>query len=202
MPGASVPPVIDADVHLTAQPRLDTVVAVLAAGPGGAEQRRLRTDYAGVAWIGDRPDDESGLLGPDYRKRHFDTRLFLPDTHWYDADVLADAEVQVTGALMQVAATDRGSQGLVGAWAEPEVELYEHPDGLDGVGICLWLRGDIWSNVGLSYRVTVLCAPEGVLRSGADDGAASDLYQPPPSGWADTPNVGASGGGEPGGSWS
>lgn len=165
---------IDADVHLAAQPRMDTVVAGLVAGPGSAEQRLLRTDYAGVAWIGDRPDDETGLTGPDYRKRHFDTRLFLPDTHWYDADALADAEVQVTAALLQVAATDRGSQGLVGAWAEPEAELYEHPEGLDGVGICLWLRGDVWSNVGLSYRVTVLCAPDAVLRAGGADQEASE----------------------------
>jgi hypothetical protein len=175
-PGANVPRVIDADVHLAAQPRIDTVVAGLVGGPGGTEQHRLRTDYAGVVWIGDRPDDETGLQGPDYRKRHFDTRLFLPDTHWYEADALDDAEVQVTGALLQVAATDRGSQGLVGAWAEPEVELYEHPEGLGGAGICLWLRGDIWSNVGLSYRITVLCAPEAILRAG---GAAEEAADEP-----------------------
>lgn len=174
---------IAADVHLSAQPRIDTVVTRFVAGSDGAP-RLLRTDYAGVAWIGDRPDDESGLMGPDYRKRHFDTRLFLPDTHWYDADALDDAEVQVSAGLLQVAATDRGSQGLVGAWAEPEIELYEHPEGLDGVGICLWLRGDIWSNVGLSYRITVLCAPEAVLRAAAADTEASEEAGPAVAGVA------------------
>lgn len=164
---------IAADVHLSAQPRIDTVVAGFGSA---AAPRLLRTDYAGVAWVGDRPEGETGLMGPDYRKRGFDSRLFLPDTHWYDVDALDDVEVQVTAALLQVAATDRGSQGLVGAWAEPQVEFYEHPDGLDGVGLCLWLRGDIWSNVGLSYRVTVLCAPESVLRTGAaDDEASGDI---------------------------
>jgi hypothetical protein len=176
-----------ADVHLSAQPRIDAVVARLVVGSDDAP-RLLRTDYAGVAWIGDRPDDESGLMGPDYSKRHFDARLFLPDTHWYDADALDDAEVQVSAALLQVAATSRGSQGLVGAWAEPEVEFYEHPEGLDGVGICLWLRGDIWSNVGLSYRLTMLSTPEAVIRSGASEDEASEDVAPAMPG-----GVGASG---------
>jgi hypothetical protein len=166
-----------ADVHLAAQPRIDTVVTGFVPGPDGAP-RLLRTDYAGVAWIGDRPDHGSGLMGPDYSKRHFDTRLFLPDTHWYDSDALDDAEVQVSAALLQVAATNRGSQGLVGAWAEPEVEFYEHPEGRGGVGICLWLRGDIWSNVGLSYRVTVLSGPAAVIRSGPPEDAASEDVAP------------------------
>ncbi|HEX7743906.1 MAG TPA: hypothetical protein VF462_01405 [Micromonosporaceae bacterium] len=174
-----------ADVHLSAQPRIDTVVTGFTAGSGRVAPTVLRTDYAGMAWIGDRPDDETGLTGPDYRRRSFDTRLFLPDTHWYNADLLADAEVQASGALLQVAATDRGSQGLVGAWAEPDVEFYEHPDGLGGVGLCLWLRGDIWSNVGLSYRVTVLCAPEAVLRAGGtDDEAHEDVAPAMPGGGA------------------
>ena len=67
---------------------------------------------------------------------------------------------------MQVAATPQGTQGLVGAFAEPVVEFYEHPADLGGVGLCLVLRGSIWSNVGLSYRITVLCRPEVVLRAG------------------------------------
>lgn len=161
-------------MHLSAQPRIDALVTGFVAGSAAGRQV-LRTDYAGVAWIGDRPDDETGLMGPDYRKRQFDSRLFLPDTHWYGLEALEDVEVQVSAGLLQVAATDRGSQGLVGAWAEPHVEFYEHPDGLDGVGVCLWLRGDIWSNVGLSYRITVLCPPEAVLRAGAaHDEAAED----------------------------
>jgi hypothetical protein len=170
--------VIDAEVHLSTQPRIDVAVSGFDIGSGGGGRRLLRTDYAGVAWIGDRPDDETGLMGSDYRKRRFDTRLFVPDTHWYDADALADIEVQVSAGLLQVAATDRGSQGLVGAWAEPEVELYEHPEGLDGVGLCLWLRGDIWSNVGLSYRITVLCPPEAVLLAGAAEAGAGEETGP------------------------
>ena len=159
--GASVPQVTDADVHLVAQPRLDTLVTEFHSGA-----RRLRSDFAGMAWIGDRPGADSGMMGPQYTHRAVDSRLFLPDTHWYDVDALDDAEVQLTVGLLQVPGTGRGTQGLVGAIAEPRVDFFEHPDGNGGVGLCLGLRGDIWSNVGLSYRVTVLCRPEALLRAG------------------------------------
>ncbi|WP_422769166.1 hypothetical protein ACN28C_20570 [Plantactinospora sp. WMMC1484] len=151
----------DADVHLVAQPRLDTVVTDFYI-----DARRLRSDYAGMAWIGDRPDAESGQLGPDYRQRNVESQLFLPDTHWYDLDRLDDVEVQVSVGLLQVAGTALRTQGLVGIVTEPVAEFFEHPEGLPGVGLCLGLRGQIFSNLGLSYRVTVLCAPEAVLRRG------------------------------------
>ncbi|GAB3810176.1 hypothetical protein GCM10027605_47470 [Micromonospora zhanjiangensis] len=174
-------------MHLAAQPRLDTLVTGFAAGPGSDELRRVRTEYAGVAWIGDQPDPDTGMLGSTYRRRAFDARLFLPDTHWYDADALADAEVQVTGALLQVPKTDRDTQGLVGAAAEPVVEFYEHPEGQPGVGVCLWLRGDLWSNLGLSYRIIVLCAAEAIIRPGADtDSDTVFELLPPPDGYGDT----------------
>lgn len=171
---------IDADVHLGAQPRVDTMVTEFFT-----DARRLRTDYVGTAWIGDRPGADSGMMGPEYRRRRVDSRLFLPDTHWYDADALEDVEVQVTGGLLQIPGTAQGTQGLVGAIAEPVVEFFEHPEGFDGVGLCLWLRGDIWSNVGFAYRVTVLCAPDAVTRPGeVSDGVAADdvsLVLPPGS---------------------
>lgn len=151
----------DADVHLVAQPRIDTVVTDFHT-----ESRRLRSDYAGMAWIGEEPDGETGMMGPDYRRRMVDSQLFLPDTHWYEVDALEDVEVQLTVGLVQVPATDRGTQGLVGAIGEPEVDFFEHPAGLDGVGLCLSLHGEIWSNVGLSYRITVLSRPEALLRKG------------------------------------
>jgi hypothetical protein len=158
---ARVPQVTDADVHLVAQPRLDTVVTEFHT-----EARRLRSDFAGFAWIGDEPDAESGMMGPAYQRRTVDSQLFLPDTHWYKEEALEDVELQVSVSLLQVPGTDRGTQGLVGAIAEPEVNFFEHPDGAEGVGLCLGLRGEIWSNVGLSYRVTVLSRPEAVLRVG------------------------------------
>jgi hypothetical protein len=159
-----VPRVTDADVHLVAQPRLDTVVTEFQT-----DARRLRSDYAGMVWIGDQPDSDSGLLGPDYRQRAVESQLFLPDTHWYDVDALDDVEVQVSSGLLQVASTALRTQGLVGAIAEPVVEFFEHPEGLPGVGLCLGLRGQIFSNLGLSYRVTVLCGPDAVLRRGDSD---------------------------------
>lgn len=159
-----MPRVTDADVHLIAQPRLDALVTEFHT-----EARRLRTDHAGVAWIGDRPDEHTGMMGPEYQRRSVESRLFLPDTHWYDVAALEDVEVQVSVGLLQVPATSRGTQGLVGALAEPAVEFFEHPDGLDGAGLCLELRGEIWSNLGLSYRVTVLSRPEAVLRRGERD---------------------------------
>ena len=45
----------------------------------------------------------------------------------------------------------------------------------DGVGICLCLRGEIRSNVGLSYRVTLVCDPAAVRQRGADVEDVADL---------------------------
>ena len=142
------------------------------------EERRLRTDYAGVAWLGDEPDDETGLLGSDYTRRDLESRLFLPDTHWYDADQLDDVEVQVTAGVLQVAPTRQGTQGLLGPLAEPEVEFYEHPDGSEGLGVCLVLRGELRSNVGLSYRVTLVSDPAAVLRRGDDQSDTAAVNAP------------------------
>ncbi|GIF78297.1 hypothetical protein [Asanoa siamensis] len=152
------------DLHLEPQPRIDVLVTDY-----DTEERRLRTDYAGVAYIGDEPDAETGLMGGAYAKRAVDSRLFLPDTHWYDADQLESVEVQVTAGVLQVAQTDRGTQGLLGALAAPEIEFYEHPEGAEGVGVCLWIRGEILSNVAVSYRITVVCDPIAVQRKGATD---------------------------------
>ncbi|MEV4630829.1 hypothetical protein AB0J90_31650 [Micromonospora sp. NPDC049523] len=152
----------DATVLLAAQPRIDTVATGFFT-----DARRLRSDYAGIAWIGGQPDADTGLMGPEYKRRRVDSRLFLPDTHWYDLDALEDVEVQLSVGLLQIPGTAQGTQGLVGAIADPVVEFYEHPDGGTGVGLCLWVHGDIWSNVGLSYRVTVLCAPDAVREPGA-----------------------------------
>ncbi|MEJ3749518.1 hypothetical protein WEI85_40435 [Actinomycetes bacterium KLBMP 9797] len=154
----------DAEVYLAPTTRLDTLVTVLHT-----EAPRLRTDFAGMAWVGDEPDSKTGMMGPRYQRRGVDSRLFLPDTHWYDPETLDDAEIQATVGLLQVPATDRGTQGLVGALAEPEVNFFEHPEENGSVGVCLGLRGDIWSNLGLSYRITVLCRPEAVLRPGEAD---------------------------------
>jgi hypothetical protein len=73
--------------------------------------------------------------------------------------------VQVVAGLLQVPGTTQGTQGLVGAIADPRADFFEHPEHDDRVGICLTLRGEIWSNVGLSYRITVLCRPEALIDS-------------------------------------
>ncbi|MEU4690685.1 hypothetical protein [Actinoplanes sp. NPDC023714] len=148
----------DASVHLAAQPRLDTLVTEFRS-----DARRLRTDFAGTAWIGDIPDPESGMMGPNYQRRAVDSQLFLPDTHWYTVGDLDDAEIQIAVGLLQVPGTKQGTQGLVGAIADPSADFFEHPEHDDRVGVCLTLRGQIWSNVGLSYRITVLCRPEALI---------------------------------------
>ena len=152
------------EVHLKAQPRLDALVTDFET-----DERRLRTDYAGVAFVGDRPDPDTGLMGTEYSRRDVDSRLFLPDTHWYDEDGLDGAEIQVSLGVLQVAPTPQGTQGLLGAIAEPEVEFYEHPEGEEGVGVCLWLRGVIRSNLALSYRVTLVTDPTAITRKGSVD---------------------------------
>ncbi|BEL06340.1 hypothetical protein Q0Z83_045310 [Actinoplanes sichuanensis] len=150
----------DASVHLAAQPRIDTLVTEFRS-----DTQRLRTDFAGTAWIGDIPDPDSGMMGPNYQRRVVDSQLFLPDTHWYTVSELDDAEIQISAGLLQVPGTAQGSQGLVGAIADPSADFFEHPEHDDRVGICLTLRGRIWSNIGLSYRITVLCRPEAFIGS-------------------------------------
>ncbi|RKR86947.1 hypothetical protein BDK92_1219 [Micromonospora pisi] len=179
----------DATVQLAAQTRIDTVATGFFT-----DARRLRSDYAGIAWIGGEPDAETGLMGPEYKRREVDARLFLPDTHWYDLDALSDVEVQLSVGLLQVPGTAQGTQGLVGAIADPVIEFYEHPEGGTGVGLCLWVHGTIWSNVGLTYRVTVLCAPDAVREPGAEsDGGGGHADSSPVSGDSDG---GGGGGGE------
>lgn len=151
---------IDAAVHLVAQPRLDTLVTEFHSGA-----QRLRTDFAGTVWIGDVPDPTSGMMGPRYQRRAVDSQLFLPDTHWYTVSALDDAEVQVTVGLLQVPGTAQGTQGLIGAIADPRADFFEHPEQDDKVGLCLTVRGEIWSNVGLSYQIAVLCRPEALIRA-------------------------------------
>ncbi|MCW6010060.1 hypothetical protein K1W54_36775 [Micromonospora sp. CPCC 205371] len=155
-----MPSVIDADVHLVAQPRLDTLVTEFHS-----DAQRLRTDFAGTAWIGDIPNPVSGMMGPQYQRRAVDSQLFLPDTHWYTIGELDDAEVQVSVGLLQVPGTKQGTQGLIGAIADPQVDFFEHPEQDDRVGLCLTLRGEIWSNVGLSYQITVICRPGALIRA-------------------------------------
>ncbi|MEU4693980.1 hypothetical protein [Actinoplanes sp. NPDC023714] len=77
--------------------------------------------------------------------------MFLADTHWYTVGEPDDAEIQIAVGLLQVPGTKQ--EGLVGAVAD----YFEHPEHDDRVGVCLTLRGRTWSNVGLSYRITVLC---------------------------------------------
>jgi len=172
------------DVHLKPQPRIDSVVTDFYT-----DDRRLRTDYAGVAWVGDVPDPETGMLGSNYTRRDVDSRLFLPDSHWYDADLLDGAEVQVTAGVLQVAATPQGTQGLLGVIAEPDVEFYEHPEGLEGVGVCLWVRGEIRSNLAVSYRVTIVCDPAAVKRVGEDLDADLSANLQATAGFVELPNV-------------
>jgi hypothetical protein len=157
------------DVHLAPQPRIDVIVTDFAT-----DERRLRTDYAGIAWIGGEPDPQTGLLGSEYTRRDIESRLFLPDTHWYDADALDGVEVQVNTGVLQVAPTGQGTQGILGALREPQIEFYEHPDGQDGVGVCLLLHGEIRSNVGLTYHVTLVCDPAAVTQVGATADESDD----------------------------
>jgi hypothetical protein len=85
--------------------------------------------------------------------------------HWYTVREPDGAKIQIAVGLLQVPGTTQGSQGLVGAIADPRADFFEHPEHEDRVGICLTLRGRIWSNVGLSYRITVLCRPEAFISS-------------------------------------
>jgi len=45
------------DVHLRPQPRIDVLVTDFAT-----EERRLRSDYAGVAWLGDEPEHVQAVM--------------------------------------------------------------------------------------------------------------------------------------------
>ena len=74
------------------------------------------------------------MMGPRYQRRAVDSQLFLPDTHWYTVAALDDAEVQVAVGLLQVPGTKQGTQGLIGAIADPQADYFEHPEHDDRVG--------------------------------------------------------------------
>ncbi len=134
-------------------PRLDTLVMDAVSG-----QQRRRTDYAGTIWFGGRPQmvGEHPLPG---RNAQIRTPLWLPDSHRYDAASAGDVEVQASAAVQGGMASSGGGNFQI---LEVAAALSADPRNTGVLLVFVAVTAVATLPLGVSYRVIVLCAPEGV----------------------------------------
>jgi hypothetical protein len=128
------------------QPRVDTLVM----DPASGSQRR-RSDYSGTAWFA-----SGGMIRGEVREG---ARFVLPDSLPYWRARLDDAVVACSVAL-QV------QTGYPNTIVDPHAEWV--PDPRDDDLAWLQLSFDVEGRdpLGVSYRVTALCAPGAIAQSG------------------------------------
>src|SRR4051794_25171877 len=74
--------------------RFDAIVTDPLSG-----QERRRTDYAGTVWYGGRPQVIGGMLVSVGAPAQISTPFWLPDSHLYAAEAVADIQVQAVAAV-------------------------------------------------------------------------------------------------------
>jgi hypothetical protein len=135
-------PIEAGDVTVVPAQRIDTSVA----DPASGAQRR-RTDYAGTAWYGGRPQliGENARSGPGAR---VDAPFWLPDSHTYET---GDMQIQATAAVQGGLVVSNGGSFMI---LEVEAALGEHPDG--GLKLFVTVVAVARLPLGVAYRVTVV----------------------------------------------
>ena len=127
--------------------RIDTLVADPVTG-----EQRHRTDYAGTVWYGGRPQMTAGMVVSHGGGAQITTPFWLPDSHLYTAEAAGDALVQASAAVQSAVEHFQILDVGAGLGADPEndgaLRAY--------VGVTAAARVPL----GVSYRVTVICAPE------------------------------------------
>lgn len=141
------------DVLVLPSQRIETLVA----DPETREPRR-RTDYAGTTWYGGRPQHTDGVLLPG-RHANIETPFWVPDSHQYEPGTAGDVQIQVSAAVQGGMAGNSGGyfQILQVSAALAEVP---HTDGALRIYVAVAAVASL--PFGVAYRVTVVCAPEGV----------------------------------------
>lgn len=128
-------------------PRIDTVVADPVTG-----RQRRRTDYAGTVWYGERPQMTRGIVMSQGAGAQITTPFWLPDSHVYEAEATADAQVQASAGIQSMAEQCQILE--VGA------SMGEDPQNSRALRVCMTVTAAGRLPLGVAYRVTVICAPE------------------------------------------
>ena len=131
------------------QPRIDTLVTSVSGAPG------RRTEYAGLAWYGDKPDVGATLMVAANSRADLDEPFFLPDSLPYRAADAASALVRCTAALQ--AAMDETH-----LLTEARAALDADPRDPAVCWIQVSFRGRVRTPSGIAYRVDVIVPPDAV----------------------------------------
>jgi hypothetical protein len=139
------------DVVSVPAQRIDTVVA----DPVSGAQRR-RTDYAGTAWYGGRPQIVSGQALPG-RHAEIGTPFWLPDSHRYRPGVPGDVQIQASAAVQGGLVTSNGGSFQI---FDVAAALGEDPEIGGALLVFVAVTAIATLPLGVAYRVTVICNPE------------------------------------------
>ena len=145
------------EIHPEPTARLDMLVYDASSG-----EPRLRTDYAGTVWYGGRP--QPGRTRPA-GGAELAAPFWLPDSHRYDSGLVAGASVQASAALQSAWISSAGGSLQIFSVA---AAFGEDPDGGGSARVYLAVSAAAELPLGVSYRVTVVCAPAAVLGDAAD----------------------------------
>jgi hypothetical protein len=135
--------------------RIDSLVE----DPDSGEQRR-RTDYAGTVWYGGPPQMVGRHPLPGDTAAQISAPFWLPDSHLYEPSAAGDVQVQATAAVQGGLATSSGGNFEI---LDVAAALGEHPEHAGAFLVYAAVTAVASLPFGVSYRVTVVCAP-GLLR--------------------------------------
>jgi hypothetical protein len=149
---------MDNPTELLAQPRIDTLAVDAVSGA-----TRRRTEYAGTAWFGARPQLTGFGAVTRSQAVQIQSPFFLPDSLPYRSELAGTALVVCTVAVQS--APDEAHQVL-----EARAALVADPRN----PVVSWLQVQLVAiartPIAISYRVDVLVPPEGVFSTDAPAG--------------------------------
>ena len=138
-------------IEVVPNPRIDTLVVDAASG-----LQRRRTEYTGTVWFAGRPS-LSGMTVS--RLAQIESPFFLPDSLPYRPDPLNDAQVVATVAVQ---GSEEGAHQVVDVHAG----LVADPRNAAVCWVQVQVRARAATPLGVSYRVDVLVALNGILPEG------------------------------------
>jgi hypothetical protein len=146
------------DIAVVPAQRLDTLVT---DPPTGSE--RQRTDYAGTAWYGGRPEFLGNHPVPG-RSCQLTAPFWLPDSHAYEPGAADQAIIQASAAVRGGQATSAGGNLHV---LDVTAALGEDPQRGRAWFVFVTVAAVATLPFGVAYRVTVL-SPSATLRPAGD----------------------------------
>lgn len=131
--------------------RIDTLVVDAASG-----LQRRRTEYTGTVWFAGRASLSGVTIS---RLAQIESPFFLPDSLPYRPDPLNDAQVVATAAVQ---GSEEGAHQIV----EVHAGLVADPRNPAVCWVQVQVRARAATPLGVSYRVDVLVALNGILPEG------------------------------------